>query len=82
MLAGSAQAADLAVNAGALEVVGLPKPQHQGLYPNVGVSVAVPGKNVTWIAALSIEWSFDQGRGGLVLVGTADFLSMRAWASI
>ncbi len=73
LLAAPAFAADFALNAGALEVVAFPPPAHAGLYPNLGVSVALPGPDVTWIVALSFEWSFDQGRGGLVLVGTADF---------
>ena len=65
-------AADFAVNAGAIEVVALPW-AHAGLYPYVGGSVAFPLAHVTLIAALSVEWSFDQGRGGLVAAGTADF---------
>ncbi len=73
LLALPAGAADLALNVGALEVVTFPPPAHAGLYPNLGVSVALPKENVTYVVALSLEWSFDQGRGGLVLVGTADF---------
>ncbi len=68
----SARAAELSVNAGALEVVLVPGPAHGGLYPYLGGAVAFNTGAVTYLASLSLEWSFDQGRGGLVLVGTAD----------
>jgi len=73
LAAPSAQAVDVAVNAGALEVVAFPGPVHGGFYPNLGVSLAFPTQHVTFIAALSFEWSFEMARGGFVLVGTADF---------
>lgn len=69
-----AGAVDFAINAGALEVVLLP-PAHGGFYPYLGVSAAVPmGHDVTFIGSLSYEWSFDQQRGGFVVVATLDFL--------
>lgn len=72
MAAMPAQAADFGLGAGALEVVLLP-PAHGGFYPYLGGSVTVPlGAGFTFVGSLSVEWSFDQGRGGLVLVLTAD----------
>lgn len=74
VLGAPARAVDFAINVGALEVVLLP-PAHGGFYPYLGVSLAVPlGHEVTFIGSLSYEWSFDQQRGGLVVVGTLDFL--------
>ena len=74
LLGAPARAADFAINAGALEVVLLP-PAHGGFYPYLGVSLAVPmGHDVTFIGSVSYEWSFDQQRGGLVVVATLDFL--------
>lgn len=72
LVATGAQAADFSVNAGVLEVVLVPGPVHGGLYPYLGGAVAFPTGRVTYLASLSVEWSFEQGRGGLVLVGTAD----------
>jgi hypothetical protein len=68
-----ASAADLAVNAGVLEVVTLPEPAHGGFYPSVGVSLVFPLGPVTLIPSLALEWAFELGRGGLVLGFTADF---------
>lgn len=68
----SALAADVALNAGVLEVAGLPGPVHVGLYPNVAVSVAVPAGPVTLIPSLGVEWAPELGRGGFVAVVTAD----------
>ena len=74
LLSGSpALAADVALNLSALEVVTVPPPAHGGFYPSVGVSLAFPLGPVTIIPSLALEWSFDQGRGGLVLSATADF---------
>ena len=74
LLGAPARAVDFAINVGALEVVLLP-PAHGGFYPYLGVSLAVPlGHDVTFIGSLSYEWSFDQQRGGLVVVATLDFL--------
>lgn len=69
------RAADFAVNVGALEVLLLPGAAHGGFYPYVGGSVAVPMVDTpfTFIASLSLEWSFDQQRGGFVVVGTLDY---------
>ncbi len=66
-------AADVALNVGVLEVVTLPPPAHGGFYPSLGVSVAFPLGPVTLIPSLALEWSFDQGRGGLVLGAVVDF---------
>jgi hypothetical protein len=68
-----ALAADVALNAGVLEVAGLPGPVHVGLYPNVAVSVAVPAGPVTLIPSLGLEWAPALGRGGFVAVVTADW---------
>ena len=74
LLAAPARAVDFALNVGALEVILLP-PAHGGFYPFVGGSLAVPlGHDVTFIGSLSYEWSFDQQRGGFVVVSTLDFL--------
>ncbi len=48
---------------------------HGGFYPYLGVSLAVPmGHDITFIGSVSYEWSFDQRRGGFVVVATLDFL--------
>ncbi len=66
-------AVDFGLGIGALEVILLPL-AHGGFYPYVGGSVTVPiGKGFTFIGSLSIEWSFDQGRGGFVGVLTLDY---------
>lgn len=73
LAAPTAHAVDFGLNVGALEVVLLP-PAHGGFYPYVGGFVAVPVvEKVTFLASLSVEWSFDQQRGGLVLVLTCDY---------
>ncbi len=73
LAAPAARAVDFGLNVGALEVVLLP-PAHGGFYPYVGAFVAVPVVGaLTFLASLSIEWSFDQQHGGLVLVLTADY---------
>lgn len=73
LCASPALAADFALNAGALEVVALPPPQHAGLYLSAGPSLAFVVPHAVLIGSLSIEWSPDQLRGGLVLNFTADF---------
>ena len=74
LLAAPARAVDFALNVGVLEVIVRP-PAHGGFYPYVGGSLAVPlGHDVTFIGALSYEWSFDQQHGGFVVVATLDFL--------
>lgn len=74
LLALPARAADFALNFGALEVVLLP-PAHGGFYPYLGGAVAVPlGHQFTFIGSVSFEWSFDQQRGGFVVVTTLDYL--------
>ena len=67
MVAGS-----LAANLGVIEVVGEPGTTHLGVYPYVGASYVIPGKDVTLIPGLSIEWSPDQARWGFVASGTGD----------
>lgn len=75
LLALPARAADLGLNVGALEVLLLPEGAHGGFYPYVGASVTVPmSERLTFVGSLSFEWSFDQQRGGFVVVGTLDFL--------
>ena len=74
LLGAPARAVDFALNVGALEVILLP-PAHGGFYPYVGASVAVPmGHEFTFVGSVSFEWSFDQQRGGLVVVATLDYL--------
>lgn len=69
-----ARAVDFGINAGALEVVLIPA-AHGGFYPYLGVSLAVStGHDITFIGSVSYEWSFDQQRGGFVVVATLDFL--------
>jgi hypothetical protein len=68
-----ARAADVAVNAGALEVVVLPGPVHGGLYPYLGLSAAFPLKGVTLIPSLSVEVAPENWHWGLVAILTADF---------
>jgi hypothetical protein len=69
-----ALAVDVSLNFGALEVVLLP-PAHGGFYPYVGAALAFPvAKNVTVLTSLSLEASFELARGGLVFVGTLDWL--------
>jgi len=65
----------LVANIGATEVVGVPDATHLGIYPYLGASLVIPGpgKDVTLIPGLSIEWSPDQSRWGFVANGTADF---------
>jgi len=72
MLFSVAVAGSLAVNVGAIEVVGVPDGTHLGVYPSVGASLVLPGDDVTLIPGLSIEWSPDQARWGFVASGTAD----------
>lgn len=76
-----ARAVDWGLNVGALEVVLLPV-AHGGFYPYVGAFVAVPVKEgVTFVGSLSLEWSFEQQRGGFVAVGSFDFL-VRPWFGV
>jgi hypothetical protein len=75
MLAWSApaRAFDVAVNAGAVEVVGLPGRNQVGLYPYFGVSLAFVLPKVTLIPELTVEASPDAARWGFVLTLVADF---------
>jgi hypothetical protein len=65
------RAADFSVNAGFLEVVAIPL-AHAGFYPYLGGAVTEPVGPVAVVGSLSLEWSPDQGRGGVVAVGTLD----------
>jgi hypothetical protein len=67
-----AHAADVALNAGALEVVALPGPVHGGFYPYLGMSLAIPVQGVTLIPSLSIEFAPENSHWGLVGILTAD----------
>lgn len=72
-LVAPARAADFSVNVGALEVVLVPG-GHGGFYPYLGGAVAVPlGEGFSFVGSLSLEWSFDQRRGGFVVVTTLDY---------
>lgn len=73
LLARPARAADLGLNVGAIEVLALPGPVHAGVYPALGVSLAFATEHVVWIPSLSLEWSPEFGRGGLVASVVADF---------
>jgi len=68
-----AHSADFALNAGAIEVVALPPPQHAGLYLYAGGSLAFVVPHAVLIPSLALEWSPDQLRGGLVLSLAVDF---------
>lgn len=73
VVATPAGAVDFGLSFGALEVVLLP-PAHGGFYPYVGASVAVPfAERFAFIGSVSYEFSFDQLRGGFVVVATLDW---------
>ncbi len=73
-LARPAPAVEVSLTFGALEVVLVPEGTHAGFYPYVGVGLAVPlSETVTFLASLSLEASFEKGRGGLVVVATIDW---------
>jgi hypothetical protein len=61
-----AQAADPALNVGAIEVVALPDGEHVGVYPYAAVSLAFPVGNVVIIPSVGLEYSPELGRGGFV----------------
>lgn len=72
-VAPAAHAVEFGISVGALEVILLPL-AHGGFYPYIGGSIGVPlVDKLTFIASLSIEYSFDQGRGGFVAVTTLDY---------
>ena len=74
LLAGPpARAAEVALNAGAIEVLALPGPSHAGLYPYIGVSLVVPTEKVTLIPGLAFELAPESGRLGLVASLVADW---------
>lgn len=69
----AAHAVEFGISVGALEVILLPL-AHGGFYPYLGGAVGVSlVENLAFIASLSIEYSFDQGRGGFVAVTTLDY---------
>ena len=70
-----AQALDVALNAGAIEVVGLkPSPvKHVAVYPSVGVSLVKPLEHLTLIPGLAVEAAPELGAWGLVASLVADF---------
>ena len=72
LIASTARAADFAVNAGALEVVGLP-PQHLGLYLYAGGSAAFVSEHAALVPGLSFEVAPENGRLGLVATVVADY---------
>jgi hypothetical protein len=72
LVASTAQAADFAVNAGALEVVGLP-PQHLGLYLYAGGSLAFVSERGALVPGLALEVAPENGRLGLVATVVADY---------
>jgi hypothetical protein len=80
-VAARANAGQLALNVGALEVVGLPHPAHLGLYPSVALSMAIQGPGLTLIPALGVEWAPELGRGGLVATLTSDW-AMNDWLGL
>ncbi len=75
-----ARAQTLAVNVGAIDVVGLP-PQHLGFYPYAGVSVAFSSGPLSFIPAVALEFSPDQTRWGAVLTLTFDY-SIKSWMGV
>ncbi len=72
-----AHAYDVAVNAGAVEVVGLPGRQHIGFYPYLGLSLAFALPKLTLIPELTVEASPDSARWGFVATLVADFAVAR-----
>lgn len=68
-----AAAFDVAVNAGAVEVLAVPDRQHVGLYPYLGISLVFPSGKVALIPSLSIEAAPESGRWGFVWSLVADF---------
>ena len=68
-----AHAYDFAVNAGAVEVVGIPERHHIGFYSYLGLSLVFPLPRVTLIPELSVEASADAARWGFVASLVADF---------
>lgn len=77
ILSASSRAADVSLNVGALEVVALP-PAHAGFYPYIGGAMAFPAGPFTAVTSLSLEVSFDQGRGGLVALASLDYAFTKA----
>jgi hypothetical protein len=67
------RAADPAVNAGAIEVIGFPGPEHLGVYPYLAFSLTFPLGTVNLIPALGVEASPDVRRWGFAGTFTADF---------
>jgi hypothetical protein len=71
--AAPARAVDVAANAGAIEVVGVPGPVQLGLYPYVGISFAIAVPHLTLIPGLAVEWSPEIGHDGGVVSLVVDY---------
>ena len=64
--------ASVAVNAGAIEIVGVPNIAHYGVYPYVGLSTTLEYKKVFIIPGLSVGMSPEFNRWGLVATAIVD----------
>jgi hypothetical protein len=71
--AAPAQAIDVGLNAGTVEVVGLPDGNHLGFYPYVGVSLTKAWKRVALIPSLAVELAPENRHWGFVGALTVDF---------
>ena len=71
--ASEARAMDVALNAGATEVLTVPPLAHLAVYPAVGVSLVQPLEHVTLIPGLAVEYAPETGAWGFILSLVADF---------
>jgi hypothetical protein len=61
-----AGAVDVALDVGAIEVIGTSHGNHYGVYPYVGVSLVAPAGPITLLPTVSVEWSPEFDRWGFV----------------
>lgn len=67
------QAEDIGLNVGMIEVLGVPKAGHLGLYPYAALSIISATKEEILIPAVGVEWSPESDRWGFVCTFTVDF---------
>lgn len=72
LLSVPASAVDVAITVGVSETLVMPKTEHGGLYPAVGLAWIVPAGPVTLSPGIAVEWSPEFARDGLVLSLFAD----------
>ena len=68
-----ARAVDVALNAGAVEVVAIPQTQHLGFYPYAGISLTEAFTHVALVPSLVIEFAPENGHWGFVGALVVDF---------